>query len=148
MKRPAPTAVLFVCSMNAVRSPMAEGLFRRRFGSRHYVESCGVRAGGEVDGLAVQVLDELGVDISRHRPRPIGDIEVGEFELVVTLAPEAHHRALEYTRTLPIEVEYWPCADPTVMEGAREQRLWEYRSVRDALDARIANRFAPPLKPQ
>lgn len=107
-----------------------------------------MRAGGAVDGLAVQVLDELGVDISRHRPRPIGDVEVGEFELVVTLAPEAHHRALEYTRTLPIEVEYWPCADPTVMEGAREQRLWEYRTVRDALDARIANRFAPPLKPQ
>lgn len=133
--------------MNMVRSPMAEGLLRRRFGALCYVESCGVRAGEAVDPLAVQVLDELGVDIARHRPRALDAVEVGEFELLVTLAPEAHHRALEYTRTLPIEVEYWPCADPTVMEGPREQRLWEYRAVRDALDTRIANRFAPPLKP-
>jgi len=140
-----PQAVLFACNMNSVRSPMAEGLFRRRFGRLAFVGSCGVRPGSAVDPLSCEVMDELGVDIGRHRPRGFADVEDEGFDLIVTLSPEAHHRALEYTRTQAIEVEYWPCFDPTVMEGSREQRLAEYRAVRDALDQRIARRFQRPL---
>ncbi len=87
------------------------------------------------------VLDELGVDISRHRPRSFADLEDANFDLVISLSPEAHHQALELTRTLPIEAEYWPTFDPTFVEGSRDQRLEAYRAVRDALDARIAARF-------
>lgn len=136
----SPQAVLFACTLNAVRSPMAEGLMRRRFAKRIYVESVGVKR-GELDPFAVAVLDELGVDISRHRPRSFADLEDANFDLVISLSPEAHHQALELTRTLPIEAEYWPTFDPTFVEGSRDQRLEAYRAVRDALDARIAARF-------
>lgn len=138
-------ALLFVCNMNAIRSPMAEGLMRRRFGSRYWLQSCGVRPGTGVDLLAVEVMDELGVDISAHRPESFADLDDLSFDLIVTLAPEAHHRALEFTRSLSIDVEYWPCLDPTVIEGSREQRLAEYRAVRDGLDRRIAMRFERSL---
>lgn len=145
--RTLPGAVLFACSRNMVRSPMAEGLMRRRFGAQCYVRSCGVRPGEPVDPLACEVMDELGVDIRAHRPQTFVEVEDEGFDLIVTLAPEAHHRALEYTRRLAIEVEYWPCFDPTVMEGSREQRLSEYRAVRDTLDRRIGERFERPLAP-
>jgi protein-tyrosine-phosphatase len=138
-------AVLFVCNMNAIRSPMAQGLMRRRFGTHYWLQSCGVRPGGGVDPLAAEVMDEVGVDISAHRPQGFADLEDASFDLIITLAPEAHHRALEFTRLLAIDVEYWPCLDPTVIEGSREQRLAEYRAVRDALDRRIAMRFERPL---
>lgn len=147
MSQLLPQAILFACSMNMVRSPMAEGLFRRRFGALAWVGSCGVRPGDGVDPLSSEVMDELGVDITRHRPRSFSDVEDEGFDLIITLAPEAHHRALEYTRRLAIEVEYWPCFDPTVMEGSRDQRLSEYRAVRDALDRRIAQRFQRPMAP-
>lgn len=121
------------------------GLMRRRFGVRYWLQSCGVRPGAGVDPLAVEVMDEIGVDLSGHRPQSFVDLEDSSFDLIVTLAPEAHHRALEFTRLLAIDVEYWPCLDPTVIEGSREQRLAEYRAVRDGLDRRIAMRFERPL---
>lgn len=145
MSGPAIQAVLFVCNMNAIRSPMALGLMRRRFGARYWLQSCGVRPGLGVDPLAVEVMDEIGVDLSGHRPQSFADLEDTSFDLIITLAPEAHHRALEFTRLLAIDVEYWPCLDPTVIEGSREQRLAEYRAVRDGLDRRIAMRFERPL---
>jgi protein-tyrosine-phosphatase len=137
-----PQAVLFVCGMNAVRSPMAAALFKHYFG-RTYVGSAGVRK-GEPDPFAVAAMEELGLDIARHKPITFEELEEWEglnFDLIVTLAPEAHHKALELTRTLAADVEYWPTPDPTVTEGTREQRLEAYREVRDQLARRIRQRF-------
>ena len=131
-----PGAVLFACSMNAVRSPMAEGMARHLFGRDIYFASAGVRE-GEPDPFAAAVMAEVGVDISRHRPRLFEDLEDSSFDLIVTLSPEAHHKALEFTRTLACDVLYWPTVDPTATEGARERRLDAYREVRDLLKRRI-----------
>jgi len=141
-----PHAVLFACGLNAIRSPMAAALFRQLFGRTAYVGSAGVRK-GELDPFAVAAMAEIGIDISRHKPVTFEELDEWEglnFDLIVTLAPEAHHRALELTRTSGIEVEYWPTADPSAVEGSREQRLDAYREVRDQLLARIRERFAGP----
>jgi protein-tyrosine-phosphatase len=138
-----PLAVLFACGLNSVRSPMAAALFGQMFGRGIYVGSAGVRK-GELDPFAVAAMAELGVDISRHRPitfEELEDLEGLNFDLIVTLSPEAHHRALELTRTSAVDVEYWPTPDPTDLEGNREQRLGAYREVRDQLSSRIRERF-------
>jgi len=139
-----PRAVLFACGRNSVRSPMAAALARQMFGASVAVASAGVRT-GELDPFAVAAMAEIGIDIAAHQPITIEDLEDQqglEFDLIVTLAPEAHHRALELTHRLAVEIEYWPTADPTAMEGNREQRLDAYRAVRDQLIARIKMRFA------
>lgn len=139
-----PKAVLFVCTFNAIRSPMAAGLLKRRFGPLIEVESAGIRASshGEVDYMAVMAMDELGVDLAKFRPKNIADLdEDAHFDLVVSLSPEAHHRMLDLVPKLADEAEYWPTLDPSFGEGNREQRMAEYRAVRDALDQRIAKRF-------
>jgi len=139
-----PQAVLFVCGQNAVRSPMAASLFRQLFRVPTYVASAGVRK-GELDPFVVAAMDEVGIDIARHKPMTFEELEEYEglnFDLIVTLSPEAHHRALEVTRTLAADVEYWPTPDPTVAEGSREQRLDAYRDVREMLTRRIKDRFA------
>jgi protein-tyrosine-phosphatase len=138
-----PHAVLFACAQNAVRSPMAAAMFRRLFGQMSYARSAGARR-GDADPFAVAVMDEIGIDLSKHRPRTfeeLEDLDGLNFDLIVTLSPEAHHRALELTRTLAVDVEYWPTGDPTGAEGSREQRLDRYRDVRDQLMARIKQRF-------
>ncbi|HEX8167104.1 MAG TPA: arsenate reductase ArsC [Beijerinckiaceae bacterium] len=136
-------SVLFVCAHNSVRSPMAEALARHYFGKSVYCQSAGVRP-GERDPFMVAALDEIGIDAGKHKPRTLADLEEWEglnFDLIVTLAPEAHHAALELTRTLASEVEYWPTADPTIVQGSREQRLDAYRDVRDGLSFRIRKRL-------
>src|SRR5581483_4356167 len=138
-----PQAVLFACGLNSIRSPMAASLFRYRIGPSVYVQSVGVRK-GELDSFAVAVMEELGIDIARHKPVTFEELEDWEglnFDLIVTLAPEAHHKALELTRTLGAEVEYWPTPDPSVIEGSRAQRMDAYREVRDQLLKRISQRF-------
>jgi protein-tyrosine-phosphatase len=138
-----PQSVLFMCAQNAVRSPMAEGLAKHFFGRSLYVQSAGVRA-SEPDGFMVSVMDEMGIDAARHRPRTIDELEEWEglnFDLIITLSPEAHHKALGLTRTIAAEVEYWPTADPTVLQGSREQMLDAYREVRDGLAKRIKDRL-------
>ena len=140
----APQAVLFACGLNSVRSPMAESLLQRMFPHALYVKSAGVKK-GELDPFAVAVMAELGQDISGHRPitfEELDDWEGLNFDLIITLAPEAHHRALELTRTLAAEVEYWPTHDPTGTEGNREQKLEAYREVCDGLLLRIRKRFS------
>jgi protein-tyrosine-phosphatase len=137
-----PGAVLFACSRNAVRSPMAAAILRHLAGRRIYVESAGVRA-GETDPFAVAVMDEIGIDLSGHRPTAVSDLHDTSFDLIVTLSPEAHHTALALTHRLKAAVEYWPTADPTATEGNRAQRLDAYRAVRDQLAARIKARFFP-----
>jgi len=138
-----PQAVLFACGLNSVRSPMAESLLQRMFPKSLYVRSAGVRK-GKLDPFAVAVMAELGQDISGHKPMTFEELEDWEglnFDLIVTLSPEAHHKALELTRTIAAEVEYWPTPDPTAIEGTREQRLAAYREVREQLTERIKNRF-------
>jgi len=140
-----PQAVLFACGMNTVRSPMAAALLRQMLGTSLYVGSAGVRK-GELDAFAVAAMDEAGIDIHAHRPmtfEELEDLEGLNFDLIVTLSPEAHHKALDLTRTLAAEVEYWPTADPTAIEGSREQRMNAYREVRDQLLQRIRARFIP-----
>ena len=137
-------AVLFVCTSNAIRSVMAAGLMRRRFGRMVHVESVGVRPIEAVDPMAVVVMDEIGVDVSGHRPRGFDALEDFYFDLIVTMTPEAHHQALEFTRTLAVDVEYWPTFDPSLAEGSRAQRLEEFRAVRDAVDKRLEARFPRP----
>ena len=130
--------------MNSIRSPMAAAIFKHFFG-KTYVGSAGVRK-GELDPFAIAVIDELGLDISKHKPMTFEEMEEWEglnFDLIVTLAPEAHHEALELTRTMATDVEYWPTPDPTAVEGSREQRLEAYRAVRDQLMQRIKARFQP-----
>ena len=143
-----PLAVLFACGLNSVRSPIAAGLLAQMFGRRIYVGSAGVRK-AELDPFAVAVMAEIGVDISRHKPvtfEELDDLEGLNFDLIVTLSPEAHHRALELTRISAVDVEYWPTPDPTDTEGSREQRLDAYRAVRDQLLTRIRERFAAPRR--
>ena len=138
-----PQAVLFACGWNAVRSPMAAAIFRHLMGRRMYVGSAGVRK-QELDPFAVAVMDEIGIDIAKHKPLTFEDLEEWEglnFDLIVTLAPEAHHKALDLTRTLAADVEYWPTPDPTGTEGTREQRMDAYRAVRDQLTQTIKARF-------
>ena len=139
-----PQAVLFACGMNSVRSPMAAALLKQMLGNSLYVGSAGVRK-GELDPFAIAAMEEIGIDIHAHRPmtfEELEDLEGLNFDLIVTLSPEAHHKALELTRTLAAEVEYWPTADPTAIEGSREQRMNAFRELRDQLLARIRTRFA------
>ncbi len=142
-RRVVPQAVLFACGLNSVRSPMAEGLFKQMLGRSIYAQSAGVRKDG-LDPFAVAVLDEVGIEIGKHRPKTFEDLEDWEgfnFDLIVTLSPEAHHKALELTRRIAADVEYWPTPDPTLTEGSREQRLDAYRAIRDQLTERIKARF-------
>jgi len=136
-----PGAVLFACTLNSVRSPMAAALMRYLFGQFVYVASAGVRAGA-LDPMAVEVMEELGIEIADHKPHRFEDLEDASFDLIVTLSPEAHHKALDLTHTMAVDVEYWPIIDATAYEGSREQRLEAYRAVRDELMKKIHDRFA------
>jgi protein-tyrosine-phosphatase len=142
-----PQAVLFACGLNSVRSPMAAALLKQMLGGGGrslYISSAGVRK-GELDPFAATAMEEVGIDIKAHRPitfEELEDLEGLNFDLIVTLSPEAHHKALELTRTSAVDVEYWPTADPTAIEGSREQRMNAYREVRDQLLRRLRARFA------
>lgn len=143
---PLPGAVLFACNFNRVRSPMAEALLKRMLGDRIYVDSCGLRrepgdAGDAADPFVQAIMEEISCDLSRHAPKTFEGLEDDSFDLIISLTPEAQHRAVELTRGRAAEIEYWPTHDPTLSEGSREARLASYREVRDALAARIAERF-------
>lgn len=135
-----PGSVLFVCGMNAIRSPMAEHLMRRHLGDRVFVQSAGVTE-GDLDPFMVAAMAELGIDMTGHSPLMLDELEDSYFDLIVTLAPEAHHQALEFTRAQAVDVEYWPTMDPSTVAGNREQVLQAYRETRDRLEERILQRF-------
>ena len=141
-----PDAVLFACTRNSVRSPMAEGLLKHLLGHRIYVDSVGVR-GSEIDPFVIEIMDEIGIDLSRHRTKSFEGLEDTSYDLIVSLSPEAQHKAVELTRTMACELEYWNTLDPTIIEGNRETRLQAYREVRDSIRKRIEGRFALDLKP-
>jgi len=125
---------------------MAAALLKHLWQARIFVDSVGVRA-GELDLFAVAVMEEIGLSIAAHRPRSFEELEDSSFDLIVSLAPEAQHYAVEITRTMACEVEYWPTFDPSIVEGSRETRMDAYRTVRDELTRRIEARFPPRLRP-
>lgn len=135
-----PGSVLFACTENALRSPMAEAMMKHLHGHRVYVDSVGVRAGA-LDGFAIEVMTEMGLDIATHRPKSFDDLEDTSFDLIVSLSPEAQHSAVELTRSTAAELEFWPTFDPSIVEGGREERLRAYRQVRDDLMEKIRDRF-------
>lgn len=136
-----PSAVLFACTMNAVRSPMAEAILKHLHGHRIYVDSVGVKA-GELDGFAIAVMEEIGIDLSRHHSKSFEDLEDDYYDLVITLSPEAQHQAIELTRIMACDVEFWNTFDPSLIESEdRERRLEAYRQIRDQLMERIKERF-------
>lgn len=135
-----PGAVLFACTENAIRSPMAAALYKAAYGDRSYVQSAGIRR-GEIKPFMVEVTGEIGLDLSHHKPQTLADLQDSLFDIIITLSPEAHHQAMEMTRTMAVDVEYWPVMDPTLIEGNREQRLAAYRDCRDILQKKIAMRF-------
>ena len=137
-----PGAILFACTMNSVRSVMAFAIMKHLFGRFTYVDAAGVRA-GELDPMAVEVMDELGIEIAKYHPKTFEDMEDSSmFDLCVTLSPEAQHRAVGLAHTSAIDIEYWPTMDPTLVEGNRDQRLDAYRATRDALMKRIKDSFS------
>jgi protein-tyrosine-phosphatase len=135
-----PQSVLFACTQNAVRSAMAEHIMRHLYGKFIYVDSAGAKK-GERDDFVTEVMDEIGLNLAKHRPKSFDDMEENSFDLVITLSPEAHHRAMELTRTSAAVIEYWPTVDPSITEGTRDQRLDAYRDLRDQLMRRIEARF-------
>ena len=139
---PIPDTLLFACNLNQVRSPMAAALLQRRFGGRVYVDSCGLKEGEGIDPFVVAVMAELGVDLSEQASKTFADLAADSFDLIVSLTPEAHQRALTVSRGRAVEVEFWPTEDPTAGGGgSREQRLGVYRDVRDEIDRKITARF-------
>ena len=134
------SSVLFVCGMNAIRSPMAEALAKMHFGTGIFVQSAGINA-GEPDGFMHQVMAELEVDMSSHQPITIDELEDDFFDIIITLSPEAHHRSLEWASIRGIDVEYWPTLDPSTIAGSRQQVVDAYRATRDGLNNRIIKRF-------
>lgn len=131
-----PQSILFACTLNTVRSPMAEAIARHYFGREIYFASAGLKC-GEADGFAIAAMEEIGVDLSRHKPHTFEDLEDTNFDLIVTLSPEAHHKALEFTRAMAVDVVYWPTPDATAAQGSRESILSAYRDVRERLTTRI-----------
>ena len=138
--RDMPRSVLFLCGQNSIRSPMAEALAKRMLPRSVFVASAGVRASAR-DPFVDAVLAEKALSLGDWRPRRLDELEDSFFDLIITLSPEAHHAALELTRSMAIEVEYWPTLDPSVVEGTREQIMAAYRDVRDGLALQIARRF-------
>jgi protein-tyrosine-phosphatase len=139
-KAAMPSAVLFICGMNSIRSPIAEALARSMLPAKIYVASAGVEK-GEVDPFAEAVLEEVGLKRISPQPRTFEELEDDYFDLIITLTPKAHHMALELTRTTSVHVEYWQTLDPTLVQGRRDQILDAYRDVRDNLKQHIQERF-------
>ena len=142
-----PDAVLFSCTMNAIRSPMAAAIMKHLFGANVYIESCGVRA-GVLDPLAVEAMEEIGIDLSHLHPKSFETLADTSFDLIITLSPQARHKALELTRAQAVEVEYWKVPDPSAYDGSREQRLGAYREARDTIFRFLKERFAARPAPE
>lgn len=142
------TSVLFACTFNMIRSPIAAGIMRHYHGHRVFVDSVGVREGDGIHPFAVAVMDELGIDLSRHVCKTFEELEDTSFDLIVSLSPEAHHRAIEMTRTMACDVEFWNTFDPTLVDGSRDAMLEAYRQVRDGLMDKVLTRFPPERGPR
>lgn len=148
--QPLPQSVLFCCDHNAVRSPMAEGIMKKLYGSECYIQSVGVKNDLEIDGFAVSVCQELDVELSRHRSRSFDEMEewgddLSSFDLVLALSPASQRRALDLTQFYHLTVEYWPILDPTGIGETRDAKLSQYRAARDQILDRLKARFGPAM---
>lgn len=137
-----PSSILFCCDHNSVRSPMAEGLAKRIYGTKTYLQSAGVHGDREIDGFAVTVCAELGVELARHRSRSFDEMrewgdDLGGFDQVVALSPASQRHALDLTRYYALEVLYWPVMDPTGLGGSRDAQLDAFRITRDQIIERM-----------
>ena len=137
-----PQSILFCCDHNAVRSPMAEGIMKKLYGTGTYVQSVGVINDLEIDGFSIAVCDEIGVELSRHRSRSFDEMErwgddLSSFDLIVALSPASQRRALELTRLFHLTVEYWAILDPTGIGETRETKLVSYRQTRDQILSKL-----------
>ncbi len=139
-KQRMPSAVLFICTQNAIRSPMAAALMHQSHGHKIYVASAGIMA-GDPDPFVGMIMDEIGLDVTRHRPHSLDDLADSTFDLAITLSAEAHAHATEMAKTLAIDVEHWPMPDPSLEQGSREQVTEAYRALRNSLRQRIDSRF-------
>ncbi|MGR3540166.1 MAG: arsenate-mycothiol transferase ArsC [Hasllibacter sp.] len=144
-----PQAVLFCCDHNSVRSPMAEGMMKALYGTRAYVQSAGVKGDREIDGFAVTVCREIGVELETHRVRSFDEMEawgddMGGFDLVIALSPASQRKAQEMAEAHALGVEYWPILDPTGLGEGREAKLDAYRQARDQIRDRMVSRFGEP----
>ncbi|WP_187430446.1 Arsenate reductase [Roseobacter fucihabitans] len=151
MDRELPQSVLFCCDHNAVRSPMAEGIMKKLYGTGTYVQSAGVSNDMEIDGFSIAVCQELDVELARHRSRSFDEMEnwgddLGSFDLVIALSPASQRRALDLTRFYHLDVEYWPILDPTGLGETREAKLVSYRQARDQIMERLIARFGQPTE--
>ena len=146
MVKELPHSVLFCCDHNAVRSPMAEGLMKKFYGTDTYVQSAGVKSDLEIDGFAIAVCNEVGVELSRHISRSFDEMEqwgddMSSFDLVVALSPASQRRALELTRIFHLDVTYWPIMDPTGLGETRDRKLHAYRQTRDQIIDRLKDKW-------
>ncbi len=140
-----PQAILFVCTENAIRSPMAAALYKNLYPNESYVQSAGIRA-GENNLFMPVVMKELGSDLEDHKPQTLNELQDSLFDIIITLSPEAHHQAMELTRTMAVDVVYWPTMDPTLVDGNRDQRLDAFRACRDTLKNKILKQFGEPIE--
>ena len=146
MNNSLPQSILFCCDHNAVRSPMAEGIMKKLYGTSTYVQSVGVINDLEIDGFSIAVCDEIGVELSRHRSRSFDEMErwgddLSSFDLIVALSPASQRRALELTRLFHLTVEYWPILDPTGIGETREMKLVSYRQTRDQISNKLREKW-------
>ena len=150
MTQDLPQSVLFCCDHNAVRSPMAEGIMKKLYGTETYVQSVGVSNDLEIDGFSIAVCQELDVELSRHRSRSFDEMEdwgedLSSFDLVIALSPASRDRAMELSRFYHLEVEFWPIIDPTGKGETREAKLEQFRAARDQIIDRLRDRFGEPM---
>ena len=146
MGKSLPQSILFCCDHNAVRSPMAEGIMKKLYGTDTYVQSVGVINDLEIDGFSIAVCEEIGVELSRHRSRSFDEMErwgddLSSFDLIVALSPASQRRALELTRLFHLTVEYWPILDPTGIGETREMKLVSYRQTRDQIENKLREKW-------
>ncbi|MBJ6372439.1 low molecular weight phosphatase family protein [Sedimentitalea arenosa] len=147
--RQLPQSILFCCDHNAVRSPMAEGIMKKFYGTGTYVQSVGVTNDMEIDGFSIAVCKEIGVELSRHRSRSFDEMEqwgddLSSFDLIVALSPASQRRALELTRYYHLTVEYWPILDPTGLGETRKAKLASYRQARDQIIGHLTDHWGAP----
>ena len=149
MAEPLPQSVLFCCDYNAVRSPMAEGIMKKLYGTGTYVQSAGVKSDLDIDGFSIAACKEIGVELDRHRVRSFDQMEqwgddLGSFDLIVALSPASQRRALELTRVFHLDVIYWPIMDPTGLGETRDAKMSAYRQSRDQILKHMTERWGDP----
>mgnify|MGYP001202055099 CR=1 FL=1 len=143
-QRRAVGAILFACNINAVRSAIAELVVKNAFPGEIFVDSCGVRP-GQKDGFAIAVMDEIGLDMSRHEPKSFGQLDSEFYDVIISFSPEAHKVASDLTRDIDCETIYWPVDDLAELSGSREERLRAYRLVRDDIIKRLTDYLDVPV---